>query len=54
MSRIILILRYRKLSEAKGPQGPAVGHALRAAINTPIQVLQYFAINCNYISILPG
>lgn len=29
--------RYRNIPDAMGPRGPAKGHALRAAINTPIQ-----------------
>ena len=32
----VIINRYRRLPEARG-RGPAAGHALRAAINTPIQ-----------------
>jgi DNA polymerase I-like protein with 3'-5' exonuclease and polymerase domains len=31
--------RYRKLGAATQLSGPAQGHAMRAAINTPIQVL---------------
>ena len=36
-----LMGRYRNLPEA-GTKGPAGGHALRAAINTPIQVKTNF------------
>lgn len=32
-----LMGRYRNLPDATGPPGAAQGHALRAAINTPIQ-----------------
>jgi DNA polymerase-1 len=41
--------RYRKLQEAQGSHGPSVGHALRAAINTPIQVSTPYRTTLNSV-----
>lgn len=42
--------RYRRLPDAQVNKGKAQGHALRAAINTPIQGLQFIRI-CNIYNI---